>query len=104
MATTTTIQVRMSRDDKKAVQKILQQLGLDLPTAIRAFLKKVKSTRSVPFDLKLEPEVDENGLTPKQVSAILKAEKEAEKGINVSPTFDDTEDFINYLNSSEHED
>ena len=100
----TTIQVRMNQDDKKAVQKILQQLGLDLPTAIRAFLKKVRSTRSVPLDLRLEPEVDENGLPAEQVEAILRSQKEAEIEINVSPTFDTGKEAIKYLRSRADED
>lgn len=104
MPHSTTIQVRMNQDDKKAVQNILEQMGLDLPTAIRTFLKKVKSTRSIPFDFKLEPELDENGLTPEQVKSILKASDEAKRGINVSPTFDNVEDMITYLNSDDHED
>lgn len=99
-----TIQFRITDEDKEEAQAILEALGLDLPTAIRMFLKKVKQTKGLPFDVTLEPERDENGLTKEQVKAILQAEKDAEKGINVSPAFDNIEDALAFLDSPERHD
>ena len=72
----TTIQVRITNDDKNEAQKILEAIGLDLPTAIRMFLKKVKQARGLPFSVNIEPERDENGLTKEEVKAIIQAQKE----------------------------
>ncbi len=96
---TTTIQFRVDPKSKKEVEKILDEMGLDLPTAFRAFMKKIQATRSIPFRLQAEPEVDENGLTPKQVKAILKASDEARRGINTAGPFSTMEDLIQHLNS-----
>lgn len=94
-----TIQVRISDCDKKAVEKILQAMGLDLPTAIRAFLKKVEQVHGIPFALTARPELDENGLTEEQNREIDQRIADAEAGINVSPEFDNMEDAIAYLRS-----
>jgi len=94
-----TIQVRITDCDKEEAQKILEELGLDLPTAIRMFLKKVQQSKGLPFEVTLEPERDENGLTKEQVKDILQASADAKKGINVSPAFDDINEAINYLHN-----
>ena len=46
-----TLQVRVPealRDDADAV---VAEIGIDLPTAVRLFLKKIVQTRSIPFPL-----------------------------------------------------
>ncbi len=99
-----TIQVRITDEDKEEAQKILEALGLDLPTAIRMFLKQVQQNKGLPFEVALEPERDENGLTKEEVEAIIQAQKDAEKGINVSPAFDNIEDALAFLDSPERHD
>lgn len=97
----TTIQVRIDDQDKKAVEKILKMIGIDLPTAIRAFLKRVNQVKGIPFPLIAKPMLDENGLTEEEVDSILKAEKEAEAGINVSGPFSSMDEMIAHLNKPE---
>ena len=95
-----TIQVRVDDKDKKVAEKIFEAIGIDMPTAIRAFLKRINLDKEIPFPLSTKPKkskLDENGFTKEQVIAILRAEKEAEKGINVSPVFDTAEEMIEYL-------
>lgn len=48
---TTTINVRIDRDIKVKAQKIIANLGLDISSAIKAFLYKVVQTESIPFTL-----------------------------------------------------
>ena len=48
---TTTINVRIDKATKNAVQKIVEDLGLDLSTAIKTFFKKIIQTESIPFML-----------------------------------------------------
>lgn len=38
---------------------VLQEIGLDLPSAVRIFLTKVVYTRSIPFDLTAGPRMAE---------------------------------------------
>ena len=41
---------------------LFERLGLDLPTAIRIFLKKSVSENGVPFEIKEKPHVSASGL------------------------------------------
>jgi len=64
---TTTIQVRSTSKNKKAVQKILAELGLDMSTAINLYLVQIILHGGIPF-----PVTTENGMTPEQENEILK--------------------------------
>ena len=52
----TVVQVRMDESLRADASSIAEQLGLDLPTAIRVFLKKMVAERAVPFPLSLPRE------------------------------------------------
>jgi len=43
------IQLRVESDLKVQAESVLAELGFDMPTAIRVFLKKLVRTRSIPF-------------------------------------------------------
>ena len=47
------IQVRVDDKLKKEAMDILDGIGMDMPTAIRMFLKKIVIERGLPFDTKL---------------------------------------------------
>lgn len=47
---------------KEQAIALFDRLGLDLPTAVRIFLKKAVSEDGVPFDLKEKPRVSSRGL------------------------------------------
>ena len=53
-----TIQVRVDSKLKNDAIDILDRIGLDMPNAIRMFLKRIVAERGLPFDAKL-PEVVE---------------------------------------------
>jgi DNA-damage-inducible protein J len=55
MATSTTLQVRLSQALRDEAEAILDSMGLDLPTAVRLYLTKVTQTRCIPFSLEAEP-------------------------------------------------
>ncbi len=44
------IQFRADRALKQDVSDIYEELGMDLPTAFRMFMKKTKQVRGLPFD------------------------------------------------------
>ena len=90
----TTLQIRIDTKTKKSAQKILQELGLDMTTAITVYLKRIVTKKGIPFEL-----ITENGLTLEQEVAILKASEEAERGINVvrTTTWEETLAHLNQL-------
>ena len=72
----TLVQIRVDEDLKNEATDIFEQLGLDLPTAIRVFLKKSVEESGIPFNLKISSEKK----NLKQADKILKkANKEAKK-------------------------
>ena len=56
MAEQVLVQFRVDKDLKQEVADIYEELGMDLPTALRMFMKKSKQTRGLPFDAVL-PEI-----------------------------------------------
>ncbi len=53
MAKNTNINVRTTVDVKKQAEVILNDLGLNLSSAINLFLKQLINYRGIPFDLRL---------------------------------------------------
>jgi len=51
MSDTVTVQTRVDPELKRDVDEILATLGLDMPTAIRMFLARVRLTLGIPFPL-----------------------------------------------------
>ena len=50
------IQTRVDASLKKKSEEVLNKLGLDFTSAIRAYLNKIVQTQSIPFSLSLEQE------------------------------------------------
>ena len=59
---TATLQIRVEDTLKEQAMALFERLGLDLPTAIRIFLKKSVAENGVPFELKEKPRISANGL------------------------------------------
>ncbi len=71
----TTINIRTDEKRKKLATAILNELGLDMSSAIQLFLQQVIITKSIPFPIRTV-----NGFTVEQEAAMLRdvAELEAE--------------------------
>ena len=65
MKSTVLVQAKVPSDVKVTSEKILNDFGLDISTAIRMFLIKVNQTRSIPFSIGYEDNV------PKEFSDYL---------------------------------
>lgn len=76
-----TIQLRIDNATKKSAKIILDKIGIDMTSAIKIYLKQIVINEGIPFKL-----LTENGLTIQQENEILKASKEAKKGIGVTET------------------
>lgn len=48
---TAQIQVRIDAATKREVRKFLEEIGLDVSTAVKIFFKQIQRTRSLPFDI-----------------------------------------------------
>ena len=59
---TSTLQIRIDDSLKEQAVALFDRLGLDLPTAIRMFLKKAVAENGVPFELKDSPHISTKGL------------------------------------------
>lgn len=72
---TQAIQIRIDIKLKKQAEIVFDDLGMDMPTAVRMFLKKVVVSKSIPFELKSQ-NLTVNGFTKEFEKDALKAEKE----------------------------
>ncbi|MDP2656340.1 MAG: type II toxin-antitoxin system RelB/DinJ family antitoxin [bacterium] len=92
----TQIQIRIDERTKRDAQKVLETVGLDLSSAIKVYLKQVIIHKGIPLML-----VTENGLTPFEEQAILKASAEARSGKNTKQTesWKETKVYLDSLKS-----
>lgn len=86
-----TVQVRIDEKTKQSAQKVLDKMDIDLSSAIQVYLKQIVIHQGIPFRL-----VTKNGLTPEEEESILRAERDAEKGKNVTKVMSPKE-AIEYL-------
>ena len=52
---TSTIQVKIDKETRKAAEMLFESLGLDLMTAIRLFLKQSVNQQRIPFEIVTPP-------------------------------------------------
>ena len=69
-----TIQIRIDAKTKEAARKTLDELGLDMSSAVKLFLTNVVNRKGIPFDLRTE-----NGFTLAQEQVLLADTKEAKR-------------------------
>ena len=86
------VQLRLDEGLKKKAERVLEDLGLDMPTALRLFLKKLVRMRAIPFRISLED--DEDSFTAVQVQEILAAHEEARDPKNWTGPFVKADDMI----------
>jgi DNA-damage-inducible protein J len=84
-----TIQLRIDTKTKNQAKKTLNEIGLDLSSAIKLFLKNVVITESLPFEVRTR-----NGFTRAQEQEIL---KEAEWAMKYSKRYSSVKDLMKDL-------
>ena len=70
----TQIQVRIDTKTKNAVRDILEDMGLDMSTAIKMFCKQIERTRAVPLELNTCPHP--HIMSPKKANILRIAQSE----------------------------
>jgi len=94
MKNTVLVQSKVPLEVKQSTEKILNDFGLDISTAIRMFLIKVKNTQSIPFTI----DYDINGVSRELSDCLLAAKQDIEQDKNVLHFADNQEGFT-YLES-----
>ena len=84
--------IKTDKEVKVQAQKTAKELGLPLSTLVNAYLKQFIATKEAHFYVQEE-------LRPEAKRRLDRLMKEAREGKNLSPTFDNAEDAIRYLNS-----
>lgn len=90
---TTNIQIRIDTKLKKDSEKLLDRLGLDFPTAVRMFLKKMNMVQGIPFSIIDDTDGWYYSYSKKEEEEILKAAK----GSSHSPVFANAKSAIAHL-------
>ena len=85
------LQVRMEDSLRKDASLMFEGLGLDLPTAIRIFLKKSLSVHGLPFDVREEYPNEET----------RKAIENVRNGIGLSRGFSSVAELMEDLNADD---
>ena len=80
MTNTTLVQVRVDEALKDKVTHIYDYYGLDLPTAIRIFMKKTVAVNGLPFDLR-------DDSNKKNIWRYFGSGKDIEMNISAEPDF-----------------
>ena len=95
----TTIQVRMDERTKRAGQKALNKLGMDMSTAVNIYFQQIILRRGIPFQI-----LTENGLTIEEEDEILRRAEEAERGENVVrfSTVEEAQSYLKKLRRKKH--
>ena len=85
----TIVQVRMDTELRDSATETFDALGLDLPTAIRVFLKKDVAVQGIPFDVRAEIPNEET----------RKAIENVRNGIGLSKSFSSVAELMEDLNA-----
>ena len=85
------LQVRVDPTLRDSATQTFEEIGLDLPTAIRIFLKKAVAVHGIPFDVRSE--------FPNE--ATLAAMANIEHGIGLSRSFHSVSELMEDLNADD---
>jgi len=90
------IQFRVESDLKHKAEMLFGNLGIDLPTAFRLFLKKSVATKSIPFRIE-----QEDGFSKEEVRELLAILRQVKKRKGMIGPFTDSKSIIKYLHNED---
>lgn len=88
--TSTSMNIRMNKDVKLQAQKIFNDLGVDLTTAVNVFLRQSIRYKGFPFDVTLHEEPN---------ATTMAAIENADKGIDMHGPFESVDALMEDLNA-----
>lgn len=90
MSQQTTVNVRMDADLKREFDKVCNDLGLTMTTAVTILAKKMTREKRIPFEVSIDPFYNESNL-----SALDESIRQFQEGKIVTKTFDELEAMAN---------
>ena len=90
MSNKTFLNVKVDKDLKSRAQRLAKKIGLPLSTVVNAQLSQFVRDEEITFSTKLRP-------TPYLEKILDQAAKDRATGKNLSPAFDNVDDFVGYL-------
>lgn len=87
---TTNLNVRVDENLKKTVDALLNELGMNMSTAITIYLKQIVRENGIPFEIKLEPNAE-----------TLQAFKDIKEGKNLKGPFNSVAELMEDLNADD---
>ncbi len=88
---TTNLNVRVDEDVKRDVEEILDEIGLNMSTAINVFLKRVVREKGIPFEMRIE----------RPNAETIAAIEDIKNGRNLIGPFDSVEEMMEALNAED---
>ncbi len=88
------VQFRVESDLKTKAEVLFSELGMDMPTAFRMFLRKSVETKSIPFRVEKEPH-----FSKKEIRELLHTLKQIKKGEGVAGPFKNSRTILDYLHN-----
>ena len=73
-----TVQVRIDEDTRQQASKLFERIGLDIPTAIRMFLKQSIESNGLPFQPMIKRDI--NGFSQYDAARMERAKQQLEAG------------------------
>lgn len=90
MSNQTTLNVRMDADLKRDFDKICNDLGLTMTTAVTMLAKKMTREQRLPFDVAMDPFYSESNM-----AALDESIRQFKAGKVITKTFDELEEMAN---------
>lgn len=84
-----TVSVKTEQQVKEEFSRFCDEIGLNMSSAINLFMRTVLREQRIPFEICL----------PVPNAETMRVIEEAEKGINLSRTFDSVEELMEELNA-----
>ncbi len=86
----TTISIRLEDDDKKELESMLSEMGMNVSTFYMLYTKKVLRERKIPFEIEapLDPFFSETN-----IAQLVKSEEQIRKGQTVTKTMEELEEL-----------
>lgn len=73
------LQIRLEESLKSEVSSLFDQLGIDIPTAVRMFFKRALVEKGLPFEVKTTPSFSTKSDLTRLFAALCKANDNAHK-------------------------
>jgi len=86
----TLVNFRIDEDTKKEMEKVCDELGMTVTTALNIFIKKMTREKRIPFDVSIDPFYSESNM-----KAIKESVKQLQEGKVVIKTMEELKELEN---------